>query len=184
MSGQDAATATTTTMTMATLNVGVGADGDGDGGGGNGDQQRTARGIGASVPPADTRAKAEGTFPYAADLWAEGLLWAAVLRSPHAHARIRSIDTTAAAEMPGVRAVITHADVPGATTHGRRIADRPVFAHDVVRHHGEPIPPSPPTTPTRPASRPPPSPSSTSSSTPSPTPSSPSAPPPSTRTAT
>ncbi|MEU9300450.1 xanthine dehydrogenase family protein molybdopterin-binding subunit [Streptomyces sp. NPDC048269] len=101
--------------------------------------QQVPRGIGASVPAADTRAKTEGTFPYAADLWAEGLLWAAVLRSPHAHARILSIDTSAAAEMPGVRAVVTHADVPGATTHGRRIADRPVFAHDVVRHHGEPI---------------------------------------------
>ncbi|WP_308296680.1 xanthine dehydrogenase family protein molybdopterin-binding subunit [Streptomyces sp. ISL-44] len=102
-------------------------------------EQRAPSGIGASVPAADTRAKSEGTFPYAADLWAEGLLWAAVLRSPHAHARILSIDTSAAAEMPGVRAVVTHADVPGATTHGRRIADRPVFAHDVVRHHGEPI---------------------------------------------
>ncbi|MGW0753499.1 xanthine dehydrogenase family protein molybdopterin-binding subunit [Streptomyces sp. NPDC002587] len=101
--------------------------------------QQVPRGIGASVAAADTRAKTEGTFPYAADLWAEGLLWAAVLRSPHAHARILSIDTSAAAEMPGVRAVVTHADVPGATTHGRRIADRPVFAHDVVRHHGEPI---------------------------------------------
>ncbi|MGR4878803.1 xanthine dehydrogenase family protein molybdopterin-binding subunit [Streptomyces sp. LARHCF249] len=102
-------------------------------------EQRAPSGIGASVPAADTRAKSAGTFPYAADLWAEGLLWAAVLRSPHAHARILSIDTSAAAEMPGVRAVVTHADVPGATTHGRRIADRPVFAHDVVRHHGEPI---------------------------------------------
>ncbi|MFJ5549718.1 xanthine dehydrogenase family protein molybdopterin-binding subunit [Streptomyces sp. NPDC093225] len=98
-----------------------------------------AYGIGASLAPADTRAKTEGTFPYAADLWAEGLLWAAVLRSPHAHARIKSIDTSAAVEMPGVRAVVTHADVPGCATHGRRITDRPVFAHDVVRHHGEPI---------------------------------------------
>ncbi|WP_424215541.1 xanthine dehydrogenase family protein molybdopterin-binding subunit [Streptomyces sp. BI20] len=97
------------------------------------------RGIGQSVPPVDTRAKAEGTFPYASDLWAEGLLWAAVLRSPHAHARILSVDTSGAREMPGVRAVVTHTDIPGAGTHGRRVADRPVFAHDVVRHHGEPI---------------------------------------------
>ena len=67
-------------------------------------------GIGASLPPADARAKTEGTFPYAADLWAEGLLWAAVLRSPHPHARILSIDTTHAREMPGVRAVVTHED--------------------------------------------------------------------------
>lgn len=97
-------------------------------------------GIGASLPPADARAKTEGTFPYAADLWAEGLLWAAVLRSPHPHARILSIDTTHAREMPGVRAVVTHEDIPGRPLHGRGgTADRPVFASEVVRHHGEPI---------------------------------------------
>lgn len=96
-------------------------------------------GIGASLPPADARAKTEGTFPYAADLWAEGLLWAAVLRSPHPHARILSIDTSAAAEMPGVRTVVTHEDVPGDGAYGRRVVDRPVFASELVRHHGEPI---------------------------------------------
>ncbi|MBZ4321984.1 molybdopterin-dependent oxidoreductase [Streptomyces sp. SCA2-4] len=97
------------------------------------------QGIGASVQPVDAAAKTQGTFPYAADLWAEGLLWAAVLRSPHPHARIVSIDTATAAAMPGVHAVVTHADVPGDAAHGRRVADRPVFASDVVRHHGEPI---------------------------------------------
>ncbi|WP_251018893.1 xanthine dehydrogenase family protein molybdopterin-binding subunit [Streptomyces sp. ISL-11] len=96
-------------------------------------------GIGASLPAADAAAKAQGIYPYAADLWAEGLLWAAVLRSPHPHARILSIDTSEAAHMPGVRAVVTHADVPGDAAHGRRVADRPVFASDIVRHHGEPI---------------------------------------------
>ncbi|MBB5935253.1 xanthine dehydrogenase family protein molybdopterin-binding subunit [Streptomyces zagrosensis] len=96
-------------------------------------------GLGVSVPPLDATAKAQGVFPYAADLWAEGLLWAAVLRSPHPHARIVSIDTAAAADMPGVRAVLTHADVPGDAAHGRRVADRPVFAKTLVRHHGEPI---------------------------------------------
>ncbi|WP_149181482.1 xanthine dehydrogenase family protein molybdopterin-binding subunit [Streptomyces sp. TRM49041] len=102
-------------------------------------QEQPVHGLGASLPSADARAKAEGTFPYASDLWAEGLLWAAVLRSPHAHARIRAIDTAAAAAMPGVRAVVTHADVPGDTAYGRSVADRPVFAADVVRHHGEAI---------------------------------------------
>ncbi|WP_241833396.1 xanthine dehydrogenase family protein molybdopterin-binding subunit [Streptomyces caatingaensis] len=97
------------------------------------------QGLGVSVPAADADAKTQGTFPYAADLWAEGLLWAAVLRSPHPHARILSIDTRTAAAMPGVHAVVTHADVPGDAAHGRRVADRPVFASDVVRHHGEPI---------------------------------------------
>ncbi len=97
------------------------------------------RGIGASLTPADAEAKTQGIYPYAADLWAEGLLWAALLRSPHPHARILSIDTSEAARMPGVRAVVTHADVPGDAAHGRKIADRPVFASDIVRHHGEPI---------------------------------------------
>ncbi|MES4907180.1 MULTISPECIES: molybdopterin cofactor-binding domain-containing protein [unclassified Streptomyces] len=96
-------------------------------------------GLGMSLQPADAVAKTSGTFPYAADLWAEGLLWAAVLRSPHPHARIVSLDTAPAAQMPGVRAVVTHADVPGDAAHGRRVADRPVFAKDLVRHHGEPI---------------------------------------------
>ncbi|WP_432014792.1 xanthine dehydrogenase family protein molybdopterin-binding subunit [Streptomyces cucumeris] len=96
-------------------------------------------GLGISLPAHDAVAKTSGTFPYAADLWAEGLLWAAVLRSPHPHARIVSIDTAQAARMPGVHAVVTHTDVPGDAAHGRRIADRPVFAKDVVRHHGEPI---------------------------------------------
>ncbi|MFC9220888.1 xanthine dehydrogenase family protein molybdopterin-binding subunit [Streptomyces hygroscopicus] len=102
-------------------------------------QPPAGMGLGVSLQPADSEAKTSGTFPYAADLWAEGLLWAAVLRSPHPHARIVSIDTAQAAEMPGVRAVVTHADVPGDASHGRRVADRPVFAKDLVRHHGEPI---------------------------------------------
>ncbi len=106
-------------------------------------QDRSSRpphGLGASVPPDGAPDKTRGVFPYAADLWAEGLLWAAVLRSPHPHARIVSLDAGPAAAMPGVRAVVTHADVPGAATHGRRgVADRPVLAHEVVRHHGEPI---------------------------------------------
>lgn len=96
-------------------------------------------GLGVSLEPADAAAKTSGTFPYAADLWAEGLLWAAVLRSPHPYARIVSVDTTPAAQMAGVRAVVTHADVPGDAAHGRRVTDRPVFAKDLVRHHGEPI---------------------------------------------
>ncbi len=103
------------------------------------EQEAVPRGLGASLPAADARAKTEGTFPYAADLWAEGLLWAAVLRSPHPHARIKSIDTTHAREMPGVRAVVTHEDVPGTPVLGRGTADRPVFASEVVRHHGEPL---------------------------------------------
>ncbi|WP_461028542.1 xanthine dehydrogenase family protein molybdopterin-binding subunit, partial [Streptomyces sparsus] len=96
-------------------------------------------GLGTSLLPADAPAKAQGTYPYAADLWAEGLLWAAVLRAPHPHARILSVDTSEAAAMPGVRAVITHEDVPGDANHGRSAADRPAFARELVRHYGEPV---------------------------------------------
>ncbi|CCB74683.1 MULTISPECIES: xanthine dehydrogenase family protein molybdopterin-binding subunit [Streptomycetaceae] len=124
MTGPDAVTATTAVAAGA-------SDASAPG-------ERT-HGVGASLLPVDADAKAQGTYPYAADLWAEGLLWAAVLRSPHPHARIVSIDTSHAAAMPGVHAVVTHQDVPGDAMHGRRVADRPVFAHDVVRHHGEPI---------------------------------------------
>ncbi|MBA0049559.1 oxidoreductase [Streptomyces sp. AJS327] len=102
-------------------------------------READARGLGVSVTPEDAPAKAEGVFPYAADLWAEGLLWAAILRSPHPHARITAIDTSQAAAMPGVRAVVTHEDVPGDSSHGRRVADQPVFARDVVRYFGEPV---------------------------------------------
>ncbi|MCU4746712.1 MULTISPECIES: xanthine dehydrogenase family protein molybdopterin-binding subunit [Streptomyces] len=93
-----------------------------------------ALGLGASVPPADAAAKTTGVYPYTADLWAEGLLWAAVLRAPHPRARIRGIDTSEAAALPGVRAVVTHLDV-GGTPPG----DRPPLAADEVRYHGEPV---------------------------------------------
>jgi CO/xanthine dehydrogenase Mo-binding subunit len=128
MTGPDAATATPT--------VGVTTSASSDAAG---EASVPVRGLGVSLPPADAVAKAQGTYPYAADLWAEGLLWAAVLRSPYPHARITSIDTSEAASMAGVRAVVTHEDVPGDASHGRKVADRPVFAKDTVRHHGEAI---------------------------------------------
>ncbi|MEY9849804.1 CO/xanthine dehydrogenase Mo-binding subunit [Streptacidiphilus sp. BW17] len=102
-------------------------------------------GIGVSPVREDAAAKAMGVFPFAADLWAEGLLWGALARSPYAHARIKSIDTGPALAVPGVYAVLTADDLPagpdgsrnGAPT-GPVVADRPVLAADVVRHHGEP----------------------------------------------
>jgi CO/xanthine dehydrogenase Mo-binding subunit len=56
--------------------------------------------------------KVTGRAEYGADHVLPGMLTGKVLRSPHAHARIRSIDTTKAAALPGVRAVITAADLP------------------------------------------------------------------------
>jgi CO/xanthine dehydrogenase Mo-binding subunit len=56
--------------------------------------------------------KVTGRAQYGADLKLPGMLFGRVLRSPHAHARIRSIDTSKAAALPGVRAVVTSADFP------------------------------------------------------------------------
>lgn len=56
--------------------------------------------------------KVTGRAKYGADIRLSGMLYAAMLRSPHAHARIKSIDTSKAAALPGVRAVVTAADLP------------------------------------------------------------------------
>ena len=56
--------------------------------------------------------KVTGRAKYGADFEMSGMLFGKVLRSPHAHARIKSIDTSAAEALPGVRAVVTGADLP------------------------------------------------------------------------
>ena len=56
--------------------------------------------------------KVTGRAQYGADLTMPGMLVGRILRSPHAHARIRSIDTSNAAALPGVKAVVTSADFP------------------------------------------------------------------------
>ena len=56
--------------------------------------------------------KVTGRAQYSADINLPGLLHAKVLRSPHPHARIRSIDATRALALPGVKAVVTSAELP------------------------------------------------------------------------
>jgi CO/xanthine dehydrogenase Mo-binding subunit len=56
--------------------------------------------------------KVTGRALYGADLKLPGMLYGKILRSPHAHARIKSIDTSAAEALPGVKAVMTAADLP------------------------------------------------------------------------
>jgi len=72
-------------------------------------------------------------------MFAEGMLWGHVVRSPHPAARIRGIDISGALQAPGVRAVLTSDDVPGRKTYGLDYPDQPVFAWDVVRYMGEPV---------------------------------------------
>ncbi len=95
--------------------------------------------VGVSAPRPDGIPKVKGEFEFSSDLWAEGMLWAHILRSPHASARIVSIDLTAAWKVAGVRSIVMQEDVPGARMYGLEHHDQPVFAHDVVRFYGEPI---------------------------------------------
>jgi xanthine dehydrogenase D subunit len=104
------------------------------------DQQTRNRGrIGESIVRPDGIPKVLGEFSFTSDLRAEGALWGATLRSPHAHARIVSIDVTPAWRIAGVEAIITAVDVPGKATYGLISSDQPVFASDTVRYVGEPI---------------------------------------------
>ena len=95
--------------------------------------------LGTSSLRPDGGAKVKGDFAFTSDLHAENMLWGATLRSPHPHARIVSIDTTAAWKIAGVECVVTADDVPGQLTYGLISSDQPVFAKDVVRYMGEPI---------------------------------------------
>jgi len=97
---------------------------------------------GTAVPAArraDSVPKVTGEFAYSSDLDAAGMLWGRTVRSPHAHARILSVDVSAALSMPGVHAVLTHEDVPGKKTYGLDFADQPVLAIDRVRYFGEAV---------------------------------------------
>jgi len=95
--------------------------------------------IGASVRRIDAPGKVTGQLKYAGDMVLPGMLEMQVLRSPHAHARIVSIDYQKALQVPGVHAVITADDVPGIDGYGVFVHDQPVMARDKVRHVGEAV---------------------------------------------
>jgi xanthine dehydrogenase D subunit len=83
--------------------------------------------------------KVTGSFEYSSDLWMDGMLWGATLRSPHPHANIWSIDTSEAESVPGVYAVLTHEDVPGRKVYGMEVPDQPVLAWEKIRYQGEAV---------------------------------------------
>src|SRR5919112_5678498 len=95
--------------------------------------------VGESIRRVDAIPKVTGEFAYASDLFAAGMLWGHTVRSPHAHARIVSIDISQALASPGVHAVLTHDDVPGEKHYGLEFPDQPVLAIDRVRYFGEPV---------------------------------------------
>lgn len=68
--------------------------------------------IGKNVPLKDANEKVTGSLQFGVDLVQPGMAYGKILRSPHAHARIKHIDTQNARSMPGVLGVITHEDAP------------------------------------------------------------------------
>ena len=74
--------------------------------------QQAFKWVGTRPVRPDGVPKVTGAAQFGADYYLPGMLYGKVLRSPHAHARIRSIDTSRAEALPGVKAVITGADLP------------------------------------------------------------------------
>jgi CO/xanthine dehydrogenase Mo-binding subunit len=95
--------------------------------------------IGTSTTRADGTPKVKGEFEYSSDIRMDGMLWGATLRSTHPRADIWALDTSRALAVPGVRAVLTHEDVPGRKLYGMERADQPVLAWQHVRYQGEAI---------------------------------------------
>jgi carbon-monoxide dehydrogenase large subunit len=103
--------------------------------------------IGAAIPRVEDARLLSGQGRYVADLELPGMLHAAFVRSPHAHARIVSIDTRAAREIPGVVACVTgdmlaaHARTMSAPSRMRdyRRTEFPALAAGKVRHAGEAV---------------------------------------------
>jgi CO/xanthine dehydrogenase Mo-binding subunit len=99
--------------------------------------------VGARIPRYDGVAHVTGRTVYVDDVRIPGTLWAKAVRSPHHNAGITKLDTRPATEMKGVRAVITHEDVP-LNVYGHLSAlgipaDEPLLAEDDVRYKGQPI---------------------------------------------
>ena len=94
--------------------------------------------VGKAVPRLEGAEKVSGKLRYAADFEIPGSLCAKILRTSLPHARIVKIDKSKAEQLPGVRAIITGADIP-AVMVGLRMKDMPLLATERVRYVGEPV---------------------------------------------
>jgi CO/xanthine dehydrogenase Mo-binding subunit len=98
----------------------------------------SGKAVGKSIRRVDGIAKVTGRTRYAGDVDLPGMLFGRCLRSPHPSARIVSINSAKAKALPGVRSVLTGADVPD-TRYGRMCKDIPVLAKGMVRFVGEKV---------------------------------------------
>lgn len=87
--------------------------------------------VGKSVPKVDGYQRVTGRATYTYDVHLRGMLWGKVLRCPHAHARIKKVDTSRAQLLPGVRAVLSHVNAPAI-----RWKDGQLLLDTVARYQG------------------------------------------------
>ncbi|HIN05213.1 MAG TPA: xanthine dehydrogenase family protein molybdopterin-binding subunit, partial [Dehalococcoidia bacterium] len=91
----------------------------------------------------DGEDKVTGRAKYGADFQSAGLLHGKVLRSPHAHAIIKSVDTSKAESFPGVKAVLTGKDMPvnfmDSPGRGAQFASDNIMARSKVLYRGHPV---------------------------------------------
>ncbi|HET8839962.1 MAG TPA: aldehyde oxidase, partial [Ktedonobacteraceae bacterium] len=102
-------------------------------------EKRAYKVIGQPLPKVDAYGKVTGRALYADDIMLPRMLHAALLRSPHPHARILSIDTRKAQDLPGVLAVITGEDLPRKFGILPSSQDEYALAIDKVRYVGDPV---------------------------------------------
>jgi 4-hydroxybenzoyl-CoA reductase subunit alpha len=97
--------------------------------------------IGQPRPQLEGPAKVSGRAEYTHDIALPDMLYGAILRSPHAHAHIRSVDLSKARAMPGVVAIVCEADFPDLNyvNAGPVYADRAAMARGKVRFVGEEV---------------------------------------------
>ncbi|MCS7131214.1 MAG: xanthine dehydrogenase family protein molybdopterin-binding subunit [Hadesarchaea archaeon] len=93
--------------------------------------------VGRDVTRIDAVEKVTGTALYTGDLELPGMLYARLLKSPYAHARIVRIDTGEAEKLPGVRAILVGEEAP--YRFGIYMADKVMLAREKVRYVGEPV---------------------------------------------
>ncbi len=97
--------------------------------------------IGTSVNRLDGLEKVTGRAKYSSDISLPGMLHAKIVRSPHAHARIRKIDISKAAALPGVFAILTREDAPDWHTYwymASGVQPQPAFP-DVIGYAGQEV---------------------------------------------
>lgn len=100
---------------------------------------QSTKAVGGDLPRPDGRAKVSGAALYVDDLHLEGLYHGATVRSPHGHARIRSIDADAARAADPDIFVVTARDLPGPNVVHLIKDDQPILADGLVRHMQEPV---------------------------------------------